>query len=90
MYKTKHHASNQYITELYSETGIETLMKGTAILHKALSKLRILFYLSLSHLPPRARGVGTQNDKPIKEERKQVGGITRPPVSPFPCAALSS
>ena len=63
MYKTKHHASNQYITELYSETGIETLMKGTAILHKALSKLRISFYLSLSHLPPRARGVGTQHDR---------------------------
>jgi hypothetical protein len=65
MHKTKHHASNQYITELYSETGIETLMKGTAILHKAISKLRISSYLSLSHLTPRARGVGTQNDKQL-------------------------
>lgn len=40
MLKAKHHSSNHYITELYSETGIKTLTKKTATLHKIYTKLR--------------------------------------------------
>lgn len=37
--KATHHSSNHYITELYSETGIKTLTKKTATLHKIYTKL---------------------------------------------------